>query len=167
MVTLYKKTFLFIKLKAFDASTSRTASQVCITHITCMMESQPASCPAQTWSDPTNVIMFVRMCVTTASPVMRRSNSPTPIAQSPEFLSSGISRQARKASKLEDWFLTLQIFLMTSANALRRTLCKSFIKIVLMLKSFFKHLSPCLKVLYHLASLLQHFVSFLRQYLRI
>ena len=28
IVTLYKKTFLFIKLKAFDASTSRTASQV-------------------------------------------------------------------------------------------------------------------------------------------
>ena len=170
MVTLYRKTFLFIELKAFDLSTSRTASQVWslyITRIACMMDSQAVYCPAQTWRDPTDVIMPVRMCVTTALPTMRRSTSPTPITQSPEFLSSGISRQARKASNLGDWFFKLQIFLMTWAKALRRTLCKSFIQIVLMLKYFFNHLSPCLKVLHHLASLLQHFVSFLRRYLRI
>ena len=51
MVTLYRNTFLFIELKAFDLSTSRTASQVWslyIMRIACMMDSQAAYCPAQT-----------------------------------------------------------------------------------------------------------------------
>ena len=51
MVTLYRKTFLFIELKAFDLSTSRTASQVWslyIMRIACMMDLQAAYCPAQT-----------------------------------------------------------------------------------------------------------------------
>ena len=55
MVTLCRKTFLLIELNAFDASTKRTASQVLpsyIACISCMMDSQPASCTAQTFSDP-------------------------------------------------------------------------------------------------------------------
>ena len=55
MVTLCRKTFLLIELNAFDASTKRTASQVLpcyIAYISFIMDSQPASCPAQTFSDP-------------------------------------------------------------------------------------------------------------------
>ena len=63
MVTLCKKTFLLIELNAFDASTRRTASQVSCSYIACiacMMDSQPASCPAQTCSGPTDVTISVQ-----------------------------------------------------------------------------------------------------------
>ena len=120
-----QKAVLFLELKAFDASTSRTASQVWssyIVYIACMMDSKPTSCPAQTCSNPTDVIMSIHMCVTTALPAIRCSTSPIPVGRSAGFLSNGISRQSRKASKDVDWFSTLQIFLMTSANAFHRSI---------------------------------------------
>ena len=63
MVTFCKKTCLLTELNAFDASTRRTASQVSSSYIACiacMMISQPASCPAQTCSDPTDATISVR-----------------------------------------------------------------------------------------------------------
>ena len=38
-----------------------------------MMDSQPASCPAQTCSDPTDVNISVRISVTTTLPDIRHS----------------------------------------------------------------------------------------------
>ena len=61
-VTLCRKTLL-IELNAFDASTKRTGSQILSSYIACiacMVDSQPASCPAQTCSDPTDVANSVR-----------------------------------------------------------------------------------------------------------
>ena len=49
---------------------------------------------------------------------IRCRTSPMPIGRRPEFLSSGISRHARNASKDADWFSMLQIVSITSANAL-------------------------------------------------
>ena len=63
MVKLGRKTFLLIELNAFDASTKKTASQVSSSYITCiayMMDSEPASCPAKTCTDPTDVTISVR-----------------------------------------------------------------------------------------------------------
>ena len=54
--------------------------------------------------------------------IKRRSTSPIPIGRSPGFFSSGNSQKARKASRDVDWFSTLQIFLMTSASALHRSI---------------------------------------------
>lgn len=81
IVAIRRNTFLLIEL-LFIAS---------------IMDSQPASCPAQTSSGPTDVIMSIRLCVTTILPVIRYSASAIPIGRSPEFLSSGIIRQSRKA----------------------------------------------------------------------
>ena len=61
------------------------------------MDSQPASCPAQTSTGPTDVIMSIRLRVTTILSVIRYSTSAVPIGRSPEFLWSGIIRQSRKA----------------------------------------------------------------------
>ena len=63
MAKLCRKTFLLIELNAFDASTKTTDSQVLSSYIACiacMMDSQPASCPAQSCSDPTDVTISVR-----------------------------------------------------------------------------------------------------------
>ena len=62
--------------------------------------------------------MSVLICVITTVPTIQHSKLPILIGHSPEFLSSEISRQARKVSKDIVWFSTLQIFLMTSSNAL-------------------------------------------------
>ena len=123
MVKLGRKTFLLIELNAFDASTKKTASQVSSSYITCiayMMDSEPTFCPAKTCTDPTDVTISVRKWVTAALPAMRRRTSPILIGQRPGFLSNGISWHARNAPKDADWFSMLQIFLITSANALHR-----------------------------------------------
>ena len=63
MAKLCRKAFLLIELNAFDASTKTTHSQVSSSYIACiacMMDSQPASCPAQSCSDPTDVTISVR-----------------------------------------------------------------------------------------------------------
>ena len=188
MVTLWSKTFLFIELKAFDASTSRTASQVWSSYITsigCMVESQPARpklCGNCVFPQNFHTRKLGKITVflqwNLQSSYWRdyfcsyvwynyfTSYTTQHVAYTWIFVEWNI-RQVRKASKDVDWFLTLQIFLMTWANALHRTLCKSFTQTGLMLKSVFNYLRPYLKVLNHLTSLLQHFVSFLRQYLHI
>ena len=113
MVTLCRKKFLLIELNAFDASTKRAASQVSSSYIgciACMIDSQPASCPAQTCSVPTDVTIAIRVWVTTTLPAIRRRTSSIPIGWRPGFLSSGITRHARNASKDADWFSKQQIF---------------------------------------------------------
>ena len=124
MVTLCRKKFLLIELNAFDASTKWAASQVSSSYIgfiACMINSQRASYPAQTCGVPTDVTISVRMWVTTTLPAIRRRTSPIPMGRRPGLLSSGITRNARNASKNADWFSMLQIFLMTSENALHRS----------------------------------------------
>ena len=86
--TLWRNTFLLIGLNAFDASTNNDYS-----------DSHPAYCPAQTCSDPTDCITSSLRCETITFPAMRHSTSPTPIGLSPGFLSRGINRFPRKASK--------------------------------------------------------------------
>ena len=80
--TLRRRTFLLTELNIFDKSTKRTASQVSLLYITCiacMIKSLPASFPAY------DVIMSVRMCVTTTFPAIRRNTSPIPFARSRDF----------------------------------------------------------------------------------
>ena len=153
MLTLCRKTLLLIELNVFDASTKRTASQVSSSYITCIaciMDSQSASCPAQTYSDPNDVTISVRKWAITTLPVIRRRTSPIRIGRRPGFLLSGINRHAKYASKDADWFSMLQIFLITSVNALHRSM--SFFQIFSILKFVSNHPRPCLMVLNHLES---------------
>ena len=53
--------------------------------------------------------------------VIRPRTSTISIGRRPGFLSSGINRHARNASKDADWFSMLKIFLITSANAFHRS----------------------------------------------
>ena len=97
--------YLLTESNAFDACTKRTASKVSSSYIACiacMMDSQPASCPAQTCSDPTDVTISNLKWVTATLPAIRRRSLPIPIGRRPGFLSSGISRHARNASKDAD-----------------------------------------------------------------
>ena len=54
-------------------------------------------------------------------PAILLNISPTPIGLRPGFLSRGIKRQARKASKEEDRFSSTHKLLITSPNALHRS----------------------------------------------
>ena len=113
MVTLCRKKFLLIELNAFDAYTKRVPSQVsssCIGYIACMIDLQPASFTAQTCSVPTDLIISVRMWVTTSLPAIRRRTSPRPTGRRPGIFSSGTTRHARNASKNADWFSKPQVF---------------------------------------------------------
>ena len=105
MQTVFRKTFLLTELNVFEASTNRTASQdssLYIACIACMIDSLPASCPVQTCGNPTDVIMFPRMCVTTTLPAIERNTLPIPICLIPGLSSSGINRRARKTSMDND-----------------------------------------------------------------
>ena len=62
--------------------------------------SQPASCPAQTWSEPTESITSCLRNLATVLPMILRRVSPIPMGRSPGFLSNGIRRFASKGSRV-------------------------------------------------------------------
>ena len=64
----------------------------------------------------------VRKWVSTTLPAIRPRTPPISIGRRPGFLSSGVNRHAKNASKDADWFSMLQIFLITSANPLYRSI---------------------------------------------
>ena len=56
------------------------------------------SCPAQTCSVPVYLMTSSFRTETITLPAILRKTSPTPMSQSPGFLSNDINRQDRKAS---------------------------------------------------------------------
>lgn len=62
-----------------------------------------------------------RIDVTTTLAAVQYNMTPIPKDLNPRYLSSGINQQARKSSMDNDWFSTLQIFLMISAFILHRS----------------------------------------------
>ena len=86
-----------------------------------MRASQPASCSAHTWNDPTLSIILLRVNETTTFPAIRLRISPTPIGRSPGFLFKGISRHARKASKENAASFSKNSFLVSNTIALQRS----------------------------------------------
>ena len=60
----------------------------------------PDSCPAHTCSVPTDVMMLSRRVDTITFPTFLLSISPTPLGRNSGFLSNGIRRQDRKASRV-------------------------------------------------------------------
>ena len=95
-------TFLLRLLKAFDASTIKTASHDSSSKIAVMAwtaASAPASWPAHSFRGPAAFRTSAFVTAITAMPTIRRTTSQIPIGRTPGFLSKGINRQARKASK--------------------------------------------------------------------
>lgn len=124
METLWRKVFLLTELHAFDTSTNKTSWQdysLYIACITCRIDSLQASYPAKTCSDPADVILSVRICVTTTLPAIWVNTLPIPIGLSPGYLSIGTNRQAKNLSMDNDRFSSLKIFLMISANVSYRS----------------------------------------------
>ena len=62
--------------------------------------SQPASCPAQTCSEPTESVRSCLRNLATVLPMILRRVSPIPMGRSPGFLSNGIRRLASKGSRV-------------------------------------------------------------------
>ena len=111
-------------IKCIYASAKSTNSQISSSYIACiafMMDSQPASCPAKTCCDPTDVTISVWKWVATTFPVIGPRTSTISIGRRRGFLSSGINRRGRNASKDADWFSMLNIFLITSTNGFHRS----------------------------------------------
>ena len=84
-----------------------------------------ASSPAQICKDPTDVTISSFVYGTITLPAICRNTSPTPINLSTGFLSNGIKPQARNTSKDNDRFFALQIFLITSAKVLHKSIVLS------------------------------------------
>ena len=96
-----RNTFLLMELKAFAASTSKTASadfSLRILSTTCLAALDPASCTAHTCSDPADETASFLIADTMTFPMIRQRFSPTPLGRKPGFLSRGMSRHARNAS---------------------------------------------------------------------
>ena len=112
-----------IELKAFSTSTSKTASvdsSLKIFSIACIAASDPASCPAQTWSDPAEEkTSFLSTDTMTFSVILGRI-PPTPIGRKPGFLFRGMSRHATNASMETADTFSVQIFLIKLAIAFLR-----------------------------------------------
>ena len=92
-----------------------------ILSVYCINDSHPASCPAQTCNDPNDCITSSLRCETITFQAMRRSTSSTPVGLSQGFLSRGINRFTRKASKDVELFSTVHNFLVTSMKILRKS----------------------------------------------
>ena len=65
IVIFCRNAFLLIEINAFEAFTSKTASNDYISCIACANDSHPTSCPAQTCNEPTSDIISHRICDTT------------------------------------------------------------------------------------------------------
>ena len=87
----------------------------------CIAGSDPASCPAHTWSDPAEETTSFLSTDTMTFPVILRRISPTPIGRKPGFLSGGMSRYATNASMETADTFAVQIFLIKLANAFLRS----------------------------------------------
>ena len=123
IVILCRNAFLLIVLNAFEASTSKTASDDWSSYISCIActsDSHLASCPAQTCNEPNADIISSRMCDTTTLLAIQRKTSPIPIGRSPGFLFNGINLHASNASNDDDRSSVVQSSFMTSANVLHK-----------------------------------------------
>ena len=90
-----------IELKAFTASTNKTASvdsSLKIFSTVCIAASNPASYPAHTCSDPADEIPSFLIADAMTFPVIWRRVSSTPTGRKPGFLTRGMSRHATNAS---------------------------------------------------------------------
>jgi len=86
-----------------------------------MVDSQPASRPAQVCRQPIDEMISSRRADVTTFPAILLRISPTPIGQRPGFLSRGISRDASSASiDLEFTFSVHSLFII-KANVLHRS----------------------------------------------
>ena len=77
----------------------------------CIAASQPASCPAQTWSEPIESITSCLRNLATVLPMILRRVSPILMRRSPGFLSKGIRRLASEGSKVfSSWTFEQRLF---------------------------------------------------------
>ena len=112
------------ELKVFFASTSKTVSvdsSLKSFSTACIAASDPASCPAHTWSDSAEETTSFLSTDTVTFPVILRRISPTPIGRKRGFLSRGTSRHATNASMETAGTFSVQIFLIKLAIAFLRS----------------------------------------------
>ena len=83
--------------------------------------SHPDSCPAQTCNGPTDVMMSSRRVDTITFPTILLSASPAPIGRNPGFLSNGIRRQDRKASRVFARSLSIHSFFIMLAMVVHKS----------------------------------------------
>ena len=123
-IEICRNAFLLIEMKAFSALTSKTVSvdsSLKVFSIACIAASDPASCPAHTWSDPVEEKTSFLSTYTMTFHVILQRISPTPFGRKPGFLSKGMSRHATNASMETADTFTVQIFLIKLAIVFLRS----------------------------------------------
>ena len=100
LIILWRAVCLFRALKAFLASTRRTASVSSfwkVDRTAWTAASVPEGCPAHSWCEPAASRTSHRTIDSTALAMIRLAVWHTPIGRTPGFLLMAMRRQARKA----------------------------------------------------------------------
>ena len=98
---LWRATLRFSELNALVASARRMASLLSESrHLlaACTAASMPDNCPPQSWMQPDASWMSCLIKDRVALAIILRAVSPMPIGRTPGFLSSAMSRHARKGA---------------------------------------------------------------------